>query len=74
MNASNILIKLISALVILGGAIVILQIWGVDIFSWDLFLKIIGTLGVVILVLGFLIVVRSDFSDHKKLKDDNYLD
>ncbi|MGB1077796.1 MAG: hypothetical protein ACPG05_05760 [Bdellovibrionales bacterium] len=74
MNASNILIKLISALVILGGAIVVLQIWGVDVLSWEMFLKVMGTLGVVIVVLGFLIVVRSDFSDHKKLKDDNYLD
>ena len=36
--------------------------------------KIIGTLVVLILLFGFLLVVNSDFGQHKKLKDENYLD
>lgn len=73
-NMHNILIKLISGLIILGGALAVLQIWDVDIMSWDIFLKVIMTLGVIVLVLGFLLVVKMDFGEHKKLKDDGYID
>jgi Mn2+/Fe2+ NRAMP family transporter len=55
------------------AAIVIAKIWGVELPE-DLFFKIIATLGVLILLFGFLLVVNSDFGQHKKLKDENYLD
>ena len=41
---------------------------------WDNFVKLIITFGILALVLGFLAVVKADFGEHKKLKDDNYLD
>ncbi|MGB0720368.1 MAG: hypothetical protein ACPGRX_07840 [Bdellovibrionales bacterium] len=55
------------------AALVILKIWGVELPE-DLFFKILATLGVLILLFGFLLVVNSDFGQHKKLKDENYLD
>ena len=57
-----------------GGAIlIILNIWGIELPE-NLFYKVLATLGVLILLFGFLMVVNSDFGMHKKLKDENYLD
>ena len=56
-----------------GAALTILQMW-TQLLQWDAFIKILGTLGIVLLVAGFLLVVKSDFGDTKKLKDQNYLD
>lgn len=61
------------ALVCAVAGIVILGIWGIALPE-DLFFKVIATLGVLILLFGFLLVVNSDFGQHKKLKDENYLD
>lgn len=59
---------------VLGGAtLTILQMW-THILQWDAFLKILGTLGIVLVVAGFLLVVKADFGEHKKLRDQNYLD
>jgi len=59
-------------LVILAAALIILNIWGVDL--GDVFYKILGTLVVLIVLVGFLMVVKMDFGEHKRLKDQNYLD
>lgn len=56
-----------------AAGIVIAKIWGVELPE-DFFLKILATLGVLILLFGFLLVANSDFGQHKKLKDENYLD
>lgn len=61
------------ALVCAVAGIVILSIWGIALPE-DLFFKIIATLAILILLFGFLLVVNSDFGQHKKLKDENYLD
>ncbi len=61
------------ALVCAGALLVMLRIWDVHLPE-DLFYKIIATLAVLILLFGFLLVVNSDFGQHKKLKDENYLD
>ena len=60
-------------LVCVSAAIVIAKIWGIELPD-DMFFKILATLVVLILLFGFLLVVNSDFGQHKKLKDDNYLD
>jgi len=60
-------------LVCVVAGIVIAKIWGIELPD-DLFFKIIATLGVLILLFGFLMVANSDFGDHKKLKDDNFID
>ena len=73
MNWQRALVFSLTAFVLIGAAIIILAIWGV-VFDGELLFKILATLGILILVVGFLIVVRSDFSDHKRLKDENFLD
>lgn len=60
-------------LVCAGAALIIAKIWGVDLPE-DLFFKILATLVVLILLFGFLLVANSDFGQHKKLKDEHYLD
>lgn len=60
-------------LVCAGAALIIAKIWGFELPE-DLFFKIGSTLVVLILLFGFLLVVNSDFGQHKKLKDENYLD
>lgn len=67
------LVQLVVGCVLFGAVLTILQIW-TQVISWDAFFKIGGTLGVVILAIGFVIATKSDFSEHKKLKDENYLD
>ena len=59
-------------LVILAALLIILNIWGVDL--GEIFYKVLGTLVVLIILIGFLMVVKMDFGDHKRLKDQNYLD
>lgn len=67
------LVQIVIGCVIAGAVLTVLQIW-TQFIAWDAFLKIGGTLAVVILAIGFVIVAKSDFSEHKKLKDENYLD
>jgi hypothetical protein len=60
-------------LVILGGALVILNIWGVFIRG-DILFKLLATIGILILVIGFVLVARLDFAEHKRLKDNDFID
>ncbi|MEM7651051.1 MAG: hypothetical protein AAF204_03075 [Pseudomonadota bacterium] len=64
---------IVVALVCATAALIIAKIWGIELPD-DLFFKVMATLAVLILLFGFLLVVNSDFGEHKKLKDDNYLD
>jgi hypothetical protein len=61
------------ALSVLGSGLLTLQIW-MQMFDWSIFLKLIGTLGVVVVLLGFLLAVAEDFGTNKRLKDNNYID
>lgn len=72
MGIHKILIYTLIALAIGAAALVILSIWGVDLS--DVIFKLLATIGVLILLVGFLLVVKSDFSEHKRLKDKNYID
>ncbi len=69
---NNMLIALIG-MVVTGAGLVILQMW-TSFMAWDVFVKLIITLGILVLVLGFLIIIKADLGEHKKLKDENYLD
>jgi len=57
----------------LAAVMVTLQIW-VQLFEWSIFLKLMGTMGVVIVLIGFLLAVAEDFGTNKRLKDQNYVD
>lgn len=68
--------KLLTALiglVVLGTLLTIGQVWG-PLLDWDLYVKIVITTGILVLLLGFLLVVKSDLGEHRNLKDKNYLD
>ncbi len=73
MSMHRFLIGLLIGLVVLGATLIILQIWGL-LFDGAFLLKVLGTIGVLILLAGFLLVVKLDFGEHKRLKDQNYLD
>ncbi|MFK7839117.1 MAG: hypothetical protein AB8B83_02205 [Bdellovibrionales bacterium] len=55
------------------AGIIIAKIWGFELPD-DLFFKILATMGVLVLLFGFLVVVNSDFGENKNLKDDHYID
>jgi len=59
--------------VLIAAVLTVIQIWFHP-MEWATFAKAIGTLLILFVVAGFLLVVRSDFGSQKKLKDDNYLD
>ncbi|MFP4313737.1 MAG: hypothetical protein ACLFR0_05350 [Alphaproteobacteria bacterium] len=63
----------IIALVVLGALLTIAQIW-VPLFSWDIYAKIIVTFLILCVVLGLVMVLKTDLGEHKKMKDENYLD
>ncbi len=67
------LVQIIVGCVLLGALLTIAQIW-TGFITWDDFMKIAATLGIVIVALGFVLVAKADFSEHKKMRDDNYLD
>jgi uncharacterized membrane protein len=67
------LVTLLLGLVILGAVLTIGQIWGLF-GGWDFYAKIITTIAILVLLIGFVIVIKADLGEHKKLKDENYLD
>lgn len=50
-----------------------LQIWA-QLFAWALFVKMLASLFIIVLLIGFLLVAVEDFGSNKRLKDNNFLD
>ena len=69
----NALVRCIVVLVVTGAALVLLQMW-FHIFNPEIFWKLVVTLVIIGSVASFIIAVKQDLSDEKKLKDDKYLD
>ncbi len=67
------LLKAIIIMVCAGTLLFITQIWLI-IMPWDMFFKAIITLGILTLLAGFILVIKSDLGSHKEMKDNNYLD
>lgn len=61
------------ALVVAAAGLTIGQIWG-PLMGWDTYFKVLGTMGIIFLVIGLVVIIKSDLGQHKKLKDENYLD
>ena len=61
------------ALSALASFMVILQIW-TQIFQWSVFLKLVASLVIIFVLVGFLLAVAEDFGTNKRLKDNNYVD
>ncbi len=72
MNQS-LLLKAIIIMVCIGALISIIQIW-TTFLTWDIFFKVLITLGILILLAGFILVIKLDLGSHKKMRDENYLD
>lgn len=70
---NNIMIKVLIGTVLLAALLTVGQIW-MTLMTWDIFFKAIGTLAIIFVVTGFLMVVGHDFGSKKNLKDENYLD
>lgn len=73
MNLHRALVYILIGLTLLGATLIILSIWGVMIDS-ELLFKLLATIGVLFLLVGLLLVIKSDFSEHKRLKDQNFID
>lgn len=73
MNLHRIMLGAIIVMVIAAAVISLMQLWGFG-FGWDLFIKLIVTLGGLILLAALLMVLCADLGQHKKMKDENYLD
>ena len=67
------LLNLFVAMVVIAVGLIIVQIW-FDFMTWDIFVKIMMTFGILALLVGFLLVVQSDFGNKQKLKDEHYID
>lgn len=67
---------LMMGLVAISGVtagLLLIQIWE-QVFAWSVFVKLLGTLGVLVVLVGFLLAVAEDFGAHKRLKDKNFID
>lgn len=69
----NVLVKCIVVLVVTGAALLLLQMW-LHVFAVEIFWKLLVTLVIIGSVASFIIAVKQDLSDEKKLKDDKFLD
>lgn len=61
------------ALSVMASGLMTLQIWG-QFFQWAIFVKLLATLGIAVLLIGFLLAVAEDFGTGKRLKDKNLID
>lgn len=73
MSLHRALVLSLIGLVLLGGLLIILSIWDIAI-TGDMLFKTLATIGILILVIGFLLVVKYDFGEHKRLKDNDFID
>lgn len=73
MTTNRILLITILIMVSLGAILTILQLWGIGI-GWSTYVKLIATLGILTLLTAFIMILKADLGDHKKMKDENYLD
>lgn len=67
------LLKAIIIMVCVGALLCIAQLW-TTLLAWDIFFKVLITLGILIVVAAFGLVAKADLGTHKKMKDENYLD
>ena len=63
----------IIVMVCFAATMCIIQLWS-NIIPWDIFIKTLMTLGILTVLSGLVLVIKTDLSQHKKMKDENYLD
>lgn len=67
------LLIVIIGLVIAGAVLALAQMW-LAVLSWEIFVKAMVTIAVLVTALGLVLALKSDLAENKKLKDENYLD
>ncbi len=73
MTLHRALVIALLGLVVFGAMLVLLWIWGVS-FDPTLLYKLLATTGVLIVLAGLVLVIKSDFAEHKRLKDQDFID
>lgn len=73
MHFHTILLAVLIGIVVLCAGLAIGQMW-FSFLVWDIFLKAVATLVILALVIGLVMVLKSDLGRNKDLKDNNYLD
>ena len=73
MSLHRILLIAIIIMVTIGAGLTIAVIWAPSLLG-ELYVKLIVTLGILIVLAGLVLVLKADLAENKKLKDENYLD
>ncbi len=73
MSLHRLLLTLVIICITLAAGVTIIQMWA-PMFGWDVFIKLLATLGILTVVMGLILVLKADLGEHKKMKDENYLD
>lgn len=73
MSLHRVLLIAIVTMVICIATLSIIIIW-YPLISSEVFFKILATFGILIVAAALVMALRIDLSDHKNLKDQNYLD
>lgn len=71
---TQVLVKSIVMVAILSVALLLIKIWLPDLLPEILFWKLLGTLLILGVLVSFIIAVKQDLSDEKKLRDDKFID
>ncbi len=66
-------LKVIVGIVIFSMIVVLAQIWG-SILAWDTFIKVMVTLGIIVLALILVMIAKNESDDHKRYKDKDLID
>lgn len=74
MNLHRILLISIISMIILSGFLTIVMLWSPTTIGAELFFKLILTMGILTVLAGLTLILKADLGQHKKLKDENYLD
>ena len=61
------------SLLVIWVLLAILDMW-FDIMSWEVFIKLTITLGLLAVVALVIAIAKREYVDEKKLKDDKYID
>ena len=69
---TNLLLKCISGILVAGSSLLLLQIW-FDLFNDLIFWKLLVTLGILGCLGSFMIAIRQDMDEEKKMKDDKFV-
>lgn len=72
-SKNKLLLALLACDAVFAALLVLDRLW-VGFVSWDMFLKLIISAGIVGVLISFVLAVKEDFIGSKRLKDNNFID